>query len=102
MNRMASATQFTRLPNTFSNKVDNLRHPVALHFMHCTFCRVHQTLRVTPAMEAGTTDHVWSIEEVISLLGKHMPLERNQTKGYSNMLPSPSTAVAHASPNNDP
>lgn len=61
--------RFTRLTNAFSKKVDNLRWSVALHFMHYNFCRIHQTLRVTPAMEAGISDHVWSIEEVIALLG---------------------------------
>ncbi len=60
--------RFTRLTNAFSKKVDNLRHAVALHFMHYNFCRIHQTLRVTPAMEAGVADHVWSIEEIIGLL----------------------------------
>jgi hypothetical protein len=48
--------------------VENLEHAVALHFMHYNFCRVHQSLRVTPAMEAGVSDHVWSLEEVIALL----------------------------------
>jgi IS1 family transposase len=60
--------RFTRLTNGFSKKVENLRHAVALHFMHYNFCRVHQTLRVTPAMEAGTAQHVWSIEEIVGLL----------------------------------
>jgi len=60
--------RFTRLTNGFSKKVENLRHAVALHFMHYNFCRVHQTLRVTPAMEAGVTDHVWTIGEVVGLL----------------------------------
>jgi hypothetical protein len=48
--------------------VENLEHAVALHFMHYNFCRVHQSLRVTPAMEAGIADHVWSLDEVIALL----------------------------------
>lgn len=60
--------RFTRLTNAFSKKVENLRWAVALHFMHYNFCRIHQTLRVTPAMEAGIADHVWSIEEVVSLI----------------------------------
>jgi hypothetical protein len=51
-----------------SKKVENLEHAVALHFMHYNFCRVHQSLRVTPAMEAGIADHVWSLDEVIALL----------------------------------
>jgi IS1 family transposase len=60
--------RFTRLTNAFSKKIDNLAAAVALHFMHYNFCRVHQTLRVTPAMEAGVADHVWTLEEVVSLL----------------------------------
>jgi len=60
--------RFTRLTNAFSKKLENHRWAVALHFMHYNFCRVHQTLRVTPAMEAGIADHVWSLEEVVALL----------------------------------
>jgi IS1 family transposase len=63
-----SMRRFTRLTNAFSKKIDNLGHAVALHFMHYNFCRVHQTLRVTPAMEAGIADHVWTLEEVVNLL----------------------------------
>jgi len=62
--------RFTRLTNGFSKKIENHCHAVALHFMQYNFCRVHQTLRVTPAMEAGITDHVWSLEELIQLLNK--------------------------------
>jgi len=54
--------------NGFSKKVENLEAAVALHYMHYNFCRIHQTLRVTPAMEAGVSDHVWSLDEVIALL----------------------------------
>lgn len=61
--------RFTRLTNGFSKKVENHGHMVALYFMHFNFCRIHKTLRVTPAMEAGLTDHVWDIEELIQLLG---------------------------------
>jgi IS1 family transposase len=60
--------RFTRLTNAFSKKVENLEHAVSLHFMFYNFCRVHQTLRVTPAMEAGIADHVWSIEEIVRLM----------------------------------
>ncbi len=60
--------RFTRLTNGFSKKVDNHRHAVALHYMHYNFCRIHQTLRVTPAMEAGIANHIWSVEELIALL----------------------------------
>jgi len=60
--------RFTRLTNGFSKKIENHGHAIALHYMHYNFCRIHQTLRVTPAMEAGISDHVWSIEEVVALL----------------------------------
>src|SRR5947209_2646085 len=60
--------RFTRLTNGFSKKVENLQHAVAIHYMHYNFARVHQTLRVTPAMEAGIAGHVWEIEEIVALL----------------------------------
>jgi IS1 family transposase len=60
--------RFTRLTNGFSKKLENHKHAVALHFMHYNFCRIHQTLRCTPAMEAGISDHVWSLEEIACLL----------------------------------
>jgi hypothetical protein len=59
--------RFTRLTNGFSKKSENLTHNLALHYMHYNFCRVHQTLRVTPAMEAGIADHVWEIEKLVAL-----------------------------------
>src|SRR5207248_6449702 len=63
-----SMRRFTRLTNAFSKKIENHAHMVALHFMHYNFCRVPQTLRVTPAMEAKLADHVWEIEELVALL----------------------------------
>ena len=60
--------RFTRLTNGFSKKVENHAYAVALYTMHYNFARVHQSLRVTPAMEAGITDHVWSIEEIADLI----------------------------------
>jgi hypothetical protein len=59
---------FTRLTNAFSKKLANHEAAVALHFMHYNFVRIHQTLRVTPAMAAGVTDRLWSIEDVAQLL----------------------------------
>ena len=59
--------RFTRLTNGFSKKFENLEHAVSLHFMHYNFARIHKTLRVTPAMAAGVSDHVWSLEEIASL-----------------------------------
>lgn len=60
--------RFTRLTNAFSKKVENLGHAPALHFMYYNFCRIHQSLRVTPAMEAGITNRLWTIEEILKLI----------------------------------
>jgi hypothetical protein len=60
--------RFTRLTSEFSKKVQDLGFAIALHFMHYNFCRVHQTLRVTRAMEAGISNHVWGIDEIVALL----------------------------------
>lgn len=57
--------RFTRLTNAFSKKLDNHKAACALHFAYYNFCRVHQTLRVTPAMQSGISDHVWTIAEVL-------------------------------------
>lgn len=62
-----SMRRFTRLTNGFSKKVENHSHAVALHFMHYNFGRIHKTLRVTPAMQAGVSDHVWSLAEIAGL-----------------------------------
>jgi IS1 family transposase len=63
-----SMRRFTRLTNGFSKKFDNHCHAIALYFMFYNFCRAHQTLRVTPAMEAGLVNHVWTLEELVGLL----------------------------------
>lgn len=60
--------RFTRLTNAHSKKVENHIASIAIHYMHYNFCRIHETLRVTPAMEARIADHVWNIEEMIHLL----------------------------------
>jgi IS1 family transposase len=65
-----SMRRFTRLTNAFSKKVENHEYAIALHFMYYNFCRIHQTLRVTPAMAARVSDHVWEIEEIVALLDK--------------------------------
>jgi IS1 family transposase/lambda repressor-like predicted transcriptional regulator len=57
--------RFTRLTNAFSKSLPSHKNALALHFAHYNLCRIHQTLRVTPAMEAGITDHVWSLEELL-------------------------------------
>jgi hypothetical protein len=63
-----SMRRFTRLTNAFSKKVENHAAAVALYFIYYNFGRVHQTLRVTPAMEAGVTNHVRDVEEIVRLL----------------------------------
>lgn len=60
--------RFTRLTNGFSKKVENHAHAVALHFMYYNFVRVHQTLKVTPAMEAGLTTRLWDISDLVALI----------------------------------
>jgi IS1 family transposase len=63
-----SMRRFTRLTNGFSKKLENHYHALALYFTYYNFCRIHKSLRVTPAMEAGITDHVWDIGEILTLL----------------------------------
>jgi hypothetical protein len=57
--------RMSRWTNAFSKKLDNLKAACALHFAYYNFCRIHQTLRVTPAMEAGLADHAWRIAELL-------------------------------------
>jgi len=71
---------FTRLTNAFSKKVENLECAIALHFMYYNFARVHKTLRVTPAMEAGISDHIWTLEEIASLVQIEAPKKRGPYK----------------------
>ena len=63
-----SMRRFTRLTNAFSKKIENLNSAMALHFMHYNFCRIHTSLKVTPAMAAGVTGKLWEIEDIINLL----------------------------------
>jgi hypothetical protein len=65
--------RFMRLTNGFSKKLSNHEASVALHFMNYNFCRIHQTLRVTPAMAAGVTDRLWEVEDVVALLDAAAP-----------------------------
>ncbi len=65
--RMGSR-RFTRLTNGFSKKVQNLEHALALHYVHYNFVRIHKTLRCTPAMEAGVSDHLWTMRDIAELL----------------------------------
>jgi IS1 family transposase len=75
-----SMRRFTRLTNAFSKKITNHEAAIALHFMHYNFCRVHKTLRVTPAMEAGLAHHVWAVEELVALLPEPVAKKRGPYK----------------------
>jgi IS1 family transposase len=75
--------RFTRLTNGFSKKIENHANAVALHFMFYNFAKIHKTLRVTPAMEAGLTDHVWSIAEIAALVPEPVAKKRGAYKPRS-------------------
>ena len=63
-----SMRRFTRKTNAFSKNLANHRHAVNLYFMHYNFCRVHDTIRVTPGMEAGVTERLWDMKDVLGLI----------------------------------
>jgi IS1 family transposase len=81
-----SMRRFTRLTNGFSKKLANHEYQVALYFFHYNFCRIHKTLRVTPAMEAGLTDHVWTLEELCNLIPEKNPIQRIDRELLLNAL----------------
>ena len=68
-----SMRRFTRLTNAFSKRLEYLAHSVALHFMFYNFCRIHKTLRVTPAMEAGVADRLWEIGDIVDMVETTAP-----------------------------
>jgi IS1 family transposase len=72
--------RFTRLTNAFSKKAQNHCHAIALHFMFYNFAKIHKTLRVTPAMAAGVTDHVWTFEEIAALVPEPVARKRGPYK----------------------
>lgn len=73
-----SMRRFTRLTNAFSKKVENHAHSVALHFMHYNFCRIHKTLKVTPAMAAGVTERLWDIEDIVAVIDAAAPAPKKR------------------------
>ena len=75
-----SMRRFTRLTNAFSKKLENHMHAISLHYMYYNFGRIHQTLRVTPAMEAGISDHIWTLEEIADLVKNETPKKRGPYK----------------------
>jgi hypothetical protein len=68
LNIRMHSRRFTRLTNGFSKKLENHAYAMALHFMYYNFVRIHQTLKVTPAMAAGVTDRLWEISDVVTVL----------------------------------
>ena len=76
-----SIRRFTRLTNAFSKKLENHSLAIALHYMHYNFCRIHKTLRVTPAMAAGVADRVWDVKDIAALIAtQEAPAKRGPYK----------------------
>jgi hypothetical protein len=77
-----SNRRFTRLTDAFSKKLENHALSVALHYMYYNFCRIHKTLRITPAMAAGVTDHVWSVADIVAIIeaAEPAPMKRGPYK----------------------
>ncbi len=70
--------RFTRLTNGFSKKIENHAHAVALHFMYYNFVRIHKTLKVTPAMAAGVTNKLWSMEDIVERMDYYVPAPKSR------------------------
>jgi hypothetical protein len=80
-----SMRRFTRLTNAHSKKLLNHRHAISLYFTFYNWTRIHTTLRVTPAMAAGLTDHVWSVEEFVAMIDEVAP-KPGRPKTYKNRV----------------
>jgi hypothetical protein len=91
-----SMRRFTRLTNAHSKKIANHAAAVSLHFAYYNLCRVHSSLKrgQTPAMAAGVTDHVWSLEELIGLLEavERVPTKRGPYKPRRKVVHSPTNS----------
>jgi hypothetical protein len=68
--------RFTRLTNAFSKKVENHIHAISIYFLHYNFVRIHQTLRVTPAMEAGCADRLYTLEDMVRITDQFVAAEK--------------------------
>jgi len=78
--------RFTRLTNAFSKKCENHQHAIAIYFMHYNFVRIHQTLRCTPAMAAGVTDRLWSMDDLAAVVEKWDDAQPRQKPGRKPKL----------------
>jgi IS1 family transposase len=72
--------RFTRLTNAFSKKLENHMHAISLYFMFYNFCKIHKSLRVTPAMEAGVSKTLWEISDIVALIPEDVPKKRGSYK----------------------
>jgi len=72
--------RFTRLTNAFSKKLENHMHAISLYFMFYNFCKIHKSLRVTPAMEAGISEKLWEISDIVALIPGEAPKKRGSYK----------------------
>ena len=77
--------RFTRLTNAFSRRLEFLGYSVALHFMYYNFCRIHMTLRITPAMAAGVTDRLWEVGDIVELVERATPMP-DRPKSYRKKI----------------
>lgn len=73
--------RFTRLTNGFSKKFEAHANAVALHFVYYNFCRIHKTLRLTPAMAAGVSDHLWDVSDIVALVEAKEAAEAPKVRG---------------------
>jgi IS1 family transposase len=72
--------RFTRLTNAFSKKIENHMHAISLYFMFYNYCKIHKSLRITPAMAAGITDHIWELTDIVNLIPEPEPKKRGPYK----------------------
>ena len=81
--------RFTRLTNAFSKKLENHIHALALYFVHYNFCRIHKSIKTSPAMAAGITDTLWSLDDVIAKIDEMAPppKKRGPYKKRAKQLP---------------
>lgn len=70
--------RFTRLTNGFSKKIENHEYALAIYFMHYNFVRIHSTLRVSPAMAAGVSDKLWSLDDMVALIEAREPTTKKR------------------------
>src|SRR5271168_4447932 len=71
--------RFTRLTNAFSKKLENHINALSIYFMHYNFVRIHQTIRCSPAMEAGIADRPWSLEDMVGIVDEWEANQKEQT-----------------------